>query len=150
MTEIFCLTADHPLWVKTAGYAERCSWRAGKVLAERMRSGSFKDFERVFAVFTDEAPAGFCTFTVNDALDEKYGLSPFIGFVFVGEEHRGNRLSEKMIRAALRYADSIGFKKVYISSDEKGLYEKYGFTKLEGLFDTIYGTSEQLYAKETG
>lgn len=37
--------------------------------------------------------------------------------MFVGEEYRGNRLSQK----------TIGFDKVYMVSDCENLYEKYGF-----------------------
>ena len=70
------------------------------------------------------------------------------GFVFVDEGRRGNRISQGMIEAALRYAGSIGYETVYLMSGERGLYEKYGFTKL-GDYDTIYGTRDQLFSRST-
>ena len=149
MTEIVCLTAGHPLWEKVAEFAESCSWRAGVTLASFMRSGRFSEHERVFAAFIDGTPAGFCTLTDKDALDDKYGISPFIGFVFVEEQYRGRRLSEGLIKAALSYAGSNGTEKVYLTSEEQGLYEKYGFTKLGDGCDTIYGTKEQLFVITT-
>ena len=53
-----------------------------------------------------------------------------------------------MIEAALRYAGSIGYETVYLMSGERGLYEKYGFTKL-GDYDTIHGTRDQLFCRST-
>lgn len=95
------MTNTHEKWETVAGFAEKCSWRAGKYLAELMRSDSFRDRERVFAAFDDGIPAGFCTLTEKDELAPKYPYTPFIGFVFVDEAHRGRRLSGKMIKKYL-------------------------------------------------
>ena len=51
-----------------------------------------------------------------------------------------------MIAAAADHAKSAGYKTVYILSGEKGLYEKFGFEKIDDI-KTIYGTEEQLFAK---
>jgi len=142
--EIHQLTFTHPKWQTVADYAENCSWSAGKYLAELMRSNSFKEWERVFAVFGGGGPVGFCTLTEKDELDPKYPYTPLIGFVFVDEAHRGRRISEKMMGKVLEYAKSTGFDKVYVMSGERGLYEKYGFTYI-GDYETIYGGSEQLF-----
>ena len=72
--------------------------------------------------------------------------SPFIGFAFVDEKCRGQRLSEKMINVATEYAKSAGYNKIYILSGEIGLYEKYGFEKI-GDEETTYGTVDQLIQK---
>lgn len=141
--EISTLKNTDENWERVADFAEKCSWRAGKYLAELMRGGNFKDWERVFAAFEDGRPVGFCTLTEKDELDPKYPYTPLIGFVFVDEAHRGGRISEKMIRQAVGYAKSVGYDKVYIMTGEVGLYEKYGFTDM-GSYDTIYGEKEQL------
>lgn len=144
MTEIHTLEKNSRLWDETIAYAENCSWRAGKELARQMRGDCFRGFERVFAVCEDGSIAGFCTLTEKDELLPEYPYTPLIGFMFVGEEFRGRRLSEKLIHGVLRYAESAGFDKVYVMSGETGLYEKYGFVKL-GDFGTIYGEEEQLF-----
>ena len=149
MTEIHAMTEEHPYWEPTIRFAEQCSWRAGPHLAREMRKSSFKDWERVFCAVVDGKVAGFCTLAKKDELPPSYGLSPFIGFVFVGEAFRGNRLSQRMINAATAYAGEIGFPKVYLMSGEIGLYEKYGFRKL-GDYPTIYDTVDQLFCRETG
>ena len=142
--EIFDMTSEHDYWEEVADFAERCSWDTGKVLAERMRKNDFKADERVFAVFEKGKPVDFCTLTDKDALPPKYLYKPFIGFVFVDEMFRGSRISEKMIEAVKAYSRMNGYGRIYLTSGEKGLYEKYGFVKL-GDYETIYGTVEQLY-----
>lgn len=141
---ILLISQEHPLWEKTAEFAQNCSWKAGQFLAERMRKYDFLDWERVIIAADHEQIAGFCTLTEKDELPDDAPFSPFIGFVFVGEPYRGNRLSGQMIRAALGYAKEIGYPSVYIVSGEQGLYEKYGFEKI-GDYETIYGTTEQLF-----
>ena len=144
--EIQLITQDHPLWKKTIAFAEHCSWKAGPVLAKRMRENAFLPWERVIVAADGENVAGYCTITEKDELPEKYGYTPFIGFVFVDERYRGKRISERMIGEACRYAKTLGYPAIYIMSGEQGLYEKYGFEKA-GEFETIYGTKDRMFRK---
>ena len=131
MTEIYCMTQIHKYWNETICLAEKCSWKAGPYLAQKMKSNDFNTWERVFVACVNEYP-----------------FTPFIGFVFVDEPYRGNRLSELMIQSAILYARELGYEKVYILSGEIGLYEKYGFEKL-GDYKTIFGSIDQLFVKST-
>ncbi len=140
------MTSAHPLWHKTISFAETCSWRAGAALAQKMRENDFADNERVFIAIENDEIAGFCTFANKDELPPQYDFTPFIGFLFVDEKYRGHRLSNKLIDAACNLAKKQGFTTIYVMSGEQGLYEKYGFEKL-GDYATIYGTTEQLFAK---
>ena len=125
------LTSADPRWEAVAAYADACSWSAGSLLAQGMRSGSFHGWERVFAAWTDSGElAGFCELTERDCLPD-VPYTPYIGMVFVGEPYRGQRLSEQMIDAASAYAASLGFSRVFLVSDHVGLYEKYGFRKAD-------------------
>ncbi len=142
--EIYTMTNTHEKWGITSAFAEKCTWRAGKRLSELMCSNFFKERERVFAVFEDGEPVGFCTLSEKDELDPKYPYSPLIGFVFVDEAHRGRRISGRMIEKVLEYAKSIGYDKAFVMSGEKGLYEKYGFEYM-GDFESIYGGKERLF-----
>ena len=145
--QIYPLTPEHPLWEKMIAFAEGCSWKAGPFLARRMKENGFLPWERVIAACDGEEIAGFCTLTQKDELPEALPYSPFIGFVFVEERYRGQRLSQKMIEEASRCAKALGYTSVYIMSGEEGLYEKYGFHKL-GDFETIYATTDQLFEKK--
>lgn len=144
--EIFAITSTHSLWNETIQFAEKCSWRGGQYLADIMRKNQFYDWERVFIVYDNKQIVGYCTFTEKDELSEEYDFSPFIGFIFVDENYRGKRISEMMIMSVAEYAKIFGYDSVYIMSDEKGLYEKYGF-KLIGHYKTIFGSTEQLFIK---
>lgn len=144
MTEIHLMTAEHIFWKETISLAEKCSWRAGPVLANKMKKNEFNEWERVCAVCVNGRVAGFSTFAEKDELPDQYDFTPFIGFVFVDEQYRGKRLSEKMIQRIVVYAKELGYEKIYILSGEIGLYEKYGFVKL-GDFETVYGTIDQLF-----
>ena len=99
------------------------------------------------SILVDGNIAGFCTYAKKDELPEEYDFTPFIGFMFVDEKYRGNRLSEKLIQTACNHAMNNGFTKMYIMSGEIGLYEKYGFEFL-GMYQTIYDSEEQLFVKE--
>ena len=148
MLTIHLMRQGHPLWEDTIRFARDCSWRAGPALAKRMEANAFRDGERVIAAVEDGCIVGYCTFAERDELPAEYGYSPFIGFVFVAEAHRGNRISQQMIEAALRYANSLGYDTVYLMSGEQGLYEKYGFLKM-GEYPTIYGSADQLFSHRT-
>ena len=144
--DILLIQKGHPYWERTIEFARGSSWRAGPFLAQRMEANDFQDWERVVVAVERDRVVGYCTFSEKDELPAEYGCAPFIGFVFVDERHRGNRISERMIEHALRYAKSLGFPSVYLMSGERGLYEKYGFENL-GAYPTIYGTVDQLFRK---
>lgn len=148
MVEIVSIQKQSILWEKTIVYAENCSWRAGKYLASLMKENAFKEWERIF-IAKDEMGhiVGFCTIAEKDELPDTYEFTPFIGFMFVDEKHRGQRISEKLIAEASNYAKSLGYHNIYIMSGEVGLYEKYGF-RLIGMYETIYDTCEQLFVKK--
>ena len=144
---IFKMRYGHPLWNDTEAFAENCSWGAGKALAAMMRENRFSKNERVFTARDGDEIVGFCTLTMKDELPEDSPYSPFVGFVFVEEHARGRRISEKLIDKAAEWARYKGFDTLYITSGETGLYEKYGFENI-GSCKTIYGTTEQLFARK--
>ncbi len=135
---------DKKLWDKVSEYARKCSWQTtGEYLSDLMRINDFLEWERVFAVSIQEKIVGFCAFTKSSSvLGEKY--SPYIGFLFVEEEYRGNDLDKKLCFAVIRYARSIGFDRVYLYSDIKNYYERIGFQKIAEE-DTPWGVRHSVY-----
>ncbi|MBQ9196684.1 MAG: GNAT family N-acetyltransferase [Clostridia bacterium] len=144
--QVLLLTDDRPEWQALIDYASICPWRAGPYLAREMRAGRFTGWERVTALLVDGEIAGFCDFTAYDEILPECGFTPFIGFVYVEEKRRGRRYSQRMLEAVERYAADCGFEKTYLMSDERGLYEKYGYTPL-GEYPTIFHTKEMLFEK---
>ena len=135
-----------PLWEHVAAYAAACSWNAGKALAQAMRSGGFTDWERVVVALDNNRICGYCTCAKTDCIPD-VPYTPYIGFVFVDEAYRGNRLSEKLIRAAMDYLKSVGFDRVYLTSDHENLYEKYGFTVID-CKTAFWGAEEKIYTRK--
>jgi ribosomal protein S18 acetylase RimI-like enzyme len=141
--QIESLIDSDKLWQVVAEYAQNCSWKAGPALAKQMKGCLFSDWERVFAALDGDHITGFCTLAKTDCIPN-IPYSPYIGFVFVGEQFRGNRISEILILSALAYAKERGFDKVYLVSDHVNLYEKYGFVKIDekeapwGAMETIF------------
>ncbi|MGL5755472.1 MAG: GNAT family N-acetyltransferase [Paraclostridium sp.] len=128
--EIKIIKYGDELWNSVIDYASNCSWRAGASLARKMKERIFTDWESVIIATDGEKICGYCTLTKTDCIPE-LAYTPYIGYMFVDEKYRGHRLSEKLINKALEYAKTLEFEKVYLVSGEKGLYEKYGFVKIE-------------------
>jgi len=137
------LQFEDNLWESVIQYAENCSWKAGPFLAKQMKENRFSDWERVFVATEDTNICGYCTIAKTDGIPNA-SYTPYISFMFVGEEYRGQRLSEQLIKFALAYAKDIGFKEVFLVSGEEGLYEKYGFTKIDDKKDS-WGNDEQIF-----
>jgi len=142
--EIKAIKYGDDLWKLVIDYAKDCSWGAGAFLAKQMEENGFADWERVFVATDDLQIYGYCTLAKRDCIP-KVEYTPYIGYMFVGEEYRGYRLSERLIKKSLKYAKTLGFEKVYLVSGEKGLYEKYGFVKIEDKKDFL-GKEEQIFS----
>ena len=143
VVKIQSLMYSDPLWQIVAEYAEGCSWRAGAILAEKMKGNDFSDWERVYAAMDGDQIAGYCTLSKTDCIPD-IPYTPYIGFVFVGERYRGKRLSGKLILSALAYAKELGFDQAYLISDHVNLYEKYGFVKIDEK-EAPWGAMQSIY-----
>ncbi|QHQ62974.1 GNAT family N-acetyltransferase [Anaerocolumna sedimenticola] len=130
-------------WTKVIDYAENCSWRAGKTLANKMKNKHFTEWERVFIAIEGNEIAAYCTVAKTDCIPN-VPYTPYISFMFVGEKYRGNRISQKLIKEAMAYVKDLGFEKVYLVSDHDNLYEKYGFSVVDRRIAS-WGAEEKIY-----
>ena len=127
-------------------YANNCKREAWPVLANKMQNNNFLDWERIFIATEDDRIIWFCTFTKKDWIPN-CDYFPFIWFIFVDENHRGKRISEKMINEVEKYAKTLNFEKLYIVSDHKWLYEKYWFEKINEKIDEM-GRIESIFCRD--
>lgn len=131
------------LWLPVAEYADTCSWDACARMAAFMREGKFNDWERIFIAEENGDFMGFCALIKPQGFP---GLeyTPLLKWLFVSEKYRGQRLSQKLIEAAVEYAKNLGYDQIFLTTWHKGLYEKYGFVKIcdkevrNGYFEGIY------------
>ena len=140
------ITSSDELWNRVRNYADGCSWRAGKALAVAMDHQAFTEWERVIVALDYEKICGYCTVAKTDCIPDVC-YTPYIGFLFVDEEYRGNRLSQKLIQYSMDYLKQAGFDKVYLLSDHENLYEKYGFHVIDRKI-APWGSEEKIYMQE--
>ena len=140
------ITSSDELWYKVRNYAESCSWSAGKALASAMDNNVFQEWERVIVAIDNERICGYCTVTKTDCIPN-VSYTPYIGFMFVDEMYRGNRLSQQLICYAMDYLKSVGFDKVYLVSDHENLYEKYGFSVIDRKM-APWGSEEKIFMQK--
>lgn len=140
------ITSSDPLWNKVRNYARSCSWNAGRSLADAMDNHFFTEWERVIVALEHQEICGYCTVAKTDCIPD-VSYTPYIGYLFVGEEYRGNRLSQKLIQFAMDHLKSIGFDRVHIVSDHEKLYEKYGFEVIDRK-TAPWGSVEKIYMKK--
>lgn len=141
--QIRMITSSDKMWNSVMEYAESCTWSAGKYLANDMKNNFFSGWERVIISLKKEDICGYCTVAKTDCISD-VPYTPYIGYIFVGEQYRGNRISQQMIEFAKKYLKSIGFDRVHIVSDHENLYEKYGFTVIDRKI-APWGEVEKIY-----
>ncbi len=137
------INSSDEMWNKVRDYAGKCSWSAGKSLADAMNNNLFTEWERVIIAMDEQKICGYCTVARADCIPD-VSYTPYIGYMFVGEEYRGNRLSQKLIQYSMDYLKSIGFDRVHIISDHENLYEKYGFEIIDRKI-APWGSMEKIY-----
>lgn len=131
---------------KLTYFVENFYWEEAKEhVSWVVSTWQYKDWETPFVAIVDGQIVGMASFMKTDyyPLPEIY---PWISCVFVLEDYRGYRISEKLIDFANEYAKGIGFDKTYIPSIHVGLYEKYGYQYVNDIVNYGGGT-DRLYVK---
>lgn len=128
-------------------FVQNFSWLDVKEHTVRvLQNWEFEEWETPFAAIVNGQIAGMATIMKSDyyPLPE---IFPWISTLFVSEEHRGSRISEKLIDFANQYAKGIGFTNTYIPTEHVGLFEKYGYRYVKDIVNYGNGT-DRLYVKE--
>lgn len=145
--EIKKVEKDTDLAAKLICFVEHFSWEdvKGHMLG-MLRSWAFTDWETPFAAIVNGQIAGMVSVLKTDyyPLPEIY---PWVSSLFVAEDYRGHRISEKLIDFVNGYAKGNGFDRTYIPSVHTGLYEKYGYHYLKDIVN-YGGGKDRLYVKE--
>ena len=128
-------------------FVKNFSWEEVKEHTIRViKNWEFEEWETPFVAMAGTCIVGMVTVMKTDyyPLPEIY---PWVSTLFVTEEYRGRRISERLIAFANSYAKDLGFEKTYIPSEHIGLYEKYGYRYIKDIVNYGGGT-DRLYAKD--
>lgn len=113
---------------------KECDWIAGKFLCELIQRNELTKLcgenTRLLLLVNDLELISFCTLAEKDDI-QPTELTPWIGFVYTFPKYRGNRYMGQLLNYAEEIAKSNGFSNVYVSTDQEGIYEKYGFSFLK-------------------
>ena len=140
------INQNEKLWQELIKYANNCNREAWPILAQKMKENNFLSWEKIYVAIDDKRIIWFCTFTKEDWIPDCY-YSPFVWFIFVDENYRWKRVSERMINTVQEYAKTLNFDKLYIVSDHKWLYEKYWFEKCDEKIDE-FGRVENIFFRD--
>lgn len=126
---------------------QKSDWGAGKYLYKLLRDQELEALcgksTKVLLLIDNRDLLSFCTYAEQDDVREP-SLSPWVGFVYTFPEYRGNRRMGKLLEYAYALAKNDGYKHIYISTGEAGLYEKYGYSFWKMMKD-IGGEDSRIY-----
>ena len=128
-------------------FVKNCTWEEAKAhITWMVENWVFTGWERMFAAVKDGSIVGMCALLKTDyyPLPE---IFPWVTCVYVSPEHRGQRISQKLIEAANRYAAELGFERTYIPTEFTGLYEKYGYEYVRDIIN-YGGGKDRLLTKK--
>lgn len=119
-------------------------WVAGQFLHSLLKDNKFHEYTdknaRVLMLVDENSLVSFCTLSDVDDIDAT-DLKPWIGFVYTFPQYRGNRYVGELFSYAGDLAKKDGFRQIYVSTDQEGIYEKYMFEFLEVMKDKRGGDS---------
>lgn len=122
-------------------------WKGAKHLYERVKNN--EEHGKLFIMYDKDKDHIISFGTLHDFDEIKSDiLKPWIGSIYTFRPYRGNRYSEKLIKHILQVAKNDGNEYVYLSSDNKGMYEKFGF-ELYGMMTTVKGNETQVFVYDT-
>lgn len=127
-------------------FIEGCSWNEVKAhMVDLVKNARFTDWETMIVAKADGRIVGMTSVMKEDYYDLPE-IYPWVSSVFVTEEYRGHRVSEKMISFANDYLRRQGFRKSYIPSSHVGFYERYGYSYVKDIIN-YGGGCEHLFVK---
>ena len=108
---------------------------------------STQDLPQCFVLLQGKEIIGFYQLIKHELIKNKT-LSPWITCVFVDEKMRGKGLGEKLTIHGRTIAGSLGYKKVYLTTDHIQYYEKLGFREI-GIDIFEGGRPTKIYEHDT-
>ena len=85
-----------------------------------------------------------CAGVITNDFISRMDLYPWLCALYIEKKYRGQNLANLLMSQAKKDVAKMGIDKLYLSTDHKGYYEKYGFTHIgEGYHP--WGESSRIY-----
>ncbi len=133
-------------------------WGAACFLYELLSKGTFFETvgegSKVLLLTDGDQLISFCTYAEKDDI-QPTDLTPWMGFVYTFPAYRGHRYVGLLMDEIERIAIKDGVSEVYISTNQIGLYEKYGcefkaeMKEMEGELSRVYVKKIQTTSTDT-
>lgn len=85
---------------------------------------------------------------IRNDLNSRQDLYPWVACVYIDPQYRGQEIGSKLLQHANFQAKMKGYKKLYLTTDLDGYYERYGWTHIGEAYG-VSGGSIKLYEKST-
>ena len=107
-------------------------WSLEKVYNYVKNSCSKKILPKTFVYKENGIIKGVCMLSFYD-VDIRPDIYPWLINLYVDTPYRNKKIGDTLIKYSINYLKNNNFKEVYIYTTHTGLYEKYGFKKIEDL-----------------
>ena len=133
-------------WMSEIGKGD---WSAAELLSSLLKADELRKIcgksAEVYLLTDNDKLASFAVLAEQDEIDVPE-MSPWIGFVYTFPKYRGQHHAGKLIKHICALLKEGKTKNVYISTEEIGLYEKYGFSYLKMMMNRE-GKPTRVYVK---
>lgn len=121
-------TTEQAYWL---AQVKRSDWRAGQYLHRVLSEGKLQELygetTLVYLLTQERELVAFCILAEQDNVHAP-DYTPWIGFVYTFPAFRGHRHMGQLLKKAEQTAWERGAEAVYLSTEEIGLYERYGYS----------------------
>ena len=125
-------------------------WSAAELLYQWLRDNKLKDIcgaaTEVYLLIEGKNLVSFAILAEQDEI-EAPELTPWIGFVYTFPAYRGQHRAGELLAHICQKLQAKKVPNVYVSTEEIGLYEKYGFRFLQ-MMTTREGKTTRVYIKD--
>lgn len=125
-------------------------WSAAKLLFLWLDKDELKKIcgqsTEVYLLTDNDKLVSFAVLAEQDEIDAPQ-LFPWIGFVYTFSNYRGRHHAGQLIEHICDVLKNIKSKQVYVSTEEVGLYEKYGFVFLKMMINRE-GKQTRVYVRD--